>query len=46
MPLTVSYADEDMGGATGIYVMKKGAGFYGAEDKLERILQDNKRECP
>ena len=43
MPLTVSYADEDMGGATGIYVMKKGAGFYGAEDKLERILQDNKR---
>lgn len=43
MPLTVSYADEDMGGATGIYVMKKGADFYGAEDKLERILQDNKR---
>ena len=44
MPLTVSYADEDMGGATGIYLLKKGVGFSGAEDQLARILQNNKRD--
>ena len=44
MPMTVSYADEDMGGATGIYLLKKGVGFWGAEDQLARILQNNKRD--